>query len=181
MEKKRTIPAIISTAILCFLFWLIITGQLTAIFTGELSIQSVIVGLIVSLAAGWFGSLYLINDQPFYLWNPGRLVKLIAYIGMLLVEILKANIDVAKRALSPKMNLNPGIVKVPVDLKSDYGLQLVADSITLTPGTVTMDVVEEDGQTYYYVHWIDVQTEDPVEAGEAIKGKFERKVKEIWG
>ena len=182
MNKKRTMPGIISTAILCVIFWMIITGQIVAVFTGGASLQSIVIGLIVSILVGWFSSLFLINDSPFYLWMPARLVNLIGYIFITLpVAIFKANVDVAKRALSPHPKINPGIVKIPVDVSSDYGMALVADSITLTPGTVTMDIVEENGQTYYYVHWIDVETTDPVEAGEIIKGTFERKVKGIWG
>ena len=179
--KKSSLSAIVSTAIICFLFWLVITGQLTAIFSGGLSIQSLIIGAFVSAFAGWFSARFFINNSPWYLWNPARLLSLLAYFPVFLVELFKANVDVAKRALSPKPKLNPGIVKIPVDIKSDCGLALVADSITLTPGTVTMDIVDQDDQTYYYVHWIDVATEDPVEAGEIIKGLFERKVKGIWG
>ncbi len=182
MNKKRTVPGIISTALLCFIFWLIITGQLVAIFTGGLSMQSVVIGLAVSLLAGGFSSLFFINDSPFYLFQPARLCRFLCYgLITLPIEIVKANIAVAKKALSSHPKMDSGIVKIPVDVKSDYGQALVADSITLTPGTVTMDITEEDGQTYYYVHWIDVETTDPVEAGEIIKGTFEGKVKDIWG
>ena len=52
-------------------------------------------------------------------------------------------------------DINPGIVKIPTDMKSDYGIAALANSITLTPGTITMDFAEEDGQNYLYVHWID--------------------------
>lgn len=180
--KKSSFPAILSTAILCFLFWLVITGQLTAIFNGAVSVQSIIIGICVSIFAGWFSARFLINKDPWYLWNPARLLRLLAYLFITFpVELVKANIDVARRALSIKPKLDPGIVKIPVNVESDYGMALVADSITLTPGTVTMDIVDQDGQTYYYVHWIDVASTDALEAGEIIKGKFERKVKGIWG
>ena len=180
--KKSSFPAMMSTAVLCFLFWLVITGQLTAIFNGNVSLQSIVIGICVSLFSGWFSGRFLINNSPWFLWNPARLVKLLVYLFLIFpVELVKANLDVAKRALSIKTKLNPGIVKIPVDVQSDYGMALVADSITLTPGTVTMDIVDQDDQTYYYVHWIDVATQEPAEAGEMIKGKFERKVKGIWG
>ena len=96
------------------------------------------------------------------------------------VELVKANIDVAKRALSPKLPVNPGIVRVPVDLTSEYGQAMLANSITLTPGTITMDIAECDGQTWYYIHWIDVKSAEPAEAGEQIKGTLERGVGRIW-
>ena len=71
-------------------------------------------------------------------------------------------------------------MKVPVGLKSEYAQAMLADSITLTPGTITVDTVEEDGKDYYYIHWIDVASEDPEEAGEAIKGTLEKWVRRIW-
>ena len=57
---------------------------------------------------------------------------------------------------------------------------MLANSITLTPGTITMDIAEEEGQTYYYIHWIDVATADAKEAGEAIKGTLEKAVGRIF-
>ena len=97
---------------------------------------------------------------------------------MLFIELVKANIDVAKRAFS--RNINPGFVKVKTDLKSDYGLSMLANSITLTPGTIVMDIYEEDNENYLYIHWIDVMSEDTSEAGEMIKGKFEKKIRGIF-
>ena len=76
--------------------------------------------------------------------------------------------------------INPGIVKVPVDLKSDYGQAALANSITLTPGTITMDITEEEGQTYYYIHWIDVTAPSGKEAGDAIKGTLEKGLRRVW-
>ena len=76
--------------------------------------------------------------------------------------------------------MNPGIVKVPVDLKGDYAEAMLANSITLTPGTITMDIAEQDGKTYYYVHWIDVSETDREKAGEIIKGRLENAVRRIW-
>ena len=57
---------------------------------------------------------------------------------------------------------------------------MLANSITLTPGTITMDIDERDGQCWYYIHWIDVQETDRVQAGEAIKGRMEKWLRRIW-
>ena len=96
-----------------------------------------------------------------------------------MVELAKANIDVAKRAFSPACPVNPGFVKVPADVKTEYGRSMLANSITLTPGTITMDIAEEEGKTYYYIHWIDVKATGE-EAGEAIKGKLEKGVRRVF-
>ena len=76
--------------------------------------------------------------------------------------------DVAYRVLHPKMPINPGIVRVPVTLHSDYGKTLLANSITLTPGTLTLDVKNQN----FYVHWLAIQTTVPEEAAEMIIGRF---------
>ena len=94
-------------------------------------------------------------------------------------ELLKANWDMAKRCYGGCKNVNPGLVKVPVELEGDYAQAQLANCITLTPGTITMDISEEDGQMYYYIHWIDV-TCDGAEAGEVIKGRMERWLRRIW-
>ena len=179
--KKSSFPAVCSTAILCYLFWLLITGQIVSIFRGDFSVQVLIAGAIVSLLVGVFSARFFIHEKAFYLWNPMRLINLILYVLIFFpIELIKANLDVAFRALNPKLPVNPGIVKIPVDVKSEYAQSMVANSITLTPGTITMDIVEEDGQTNYYVHWINVATQDPKEAGDAIKGTLEKWTRRIW-
>ena len=86
----------------------------------------------------------------------------------------------AKRALNPKLPINPGIIRVPADVPTEYGKTMLANSITLTPGTITMDIDERDGQCWYYIHWIDVQETNRVQAGEAIKGRMEKWLRRIW-
>ena len=124
---------------------------------------------------------FFIHESPFYLYNPVKWVMMLFYaICVFCVELTKANLNVAFKALNPSLPINPGIVKVPVDLKSEYGQSMLANSITLTPGTITMDVAEEKGQTYYYIHWIDVETQDNKAAGDAIKGSLEKGVGRIF-
>ena len=94
-------------------------------------------------------------------------------------ELIKAHCHMAKRVLGGCRKVDPGIVKIPVDLKSDYGKAALANSITLTPGTITMEIAEEEGQTWYYVHWIEAAS-DGEEAGEAIKGRMEKWIRRFW-
>ncbi len=179
--KKASPSAIASTAILCFLFWLMITGQIVQVFKGQASAQVLIAGAVVSILAGCFSARFFIHEKAFFLWDPKRFASLIAYCCWIFPrELVKANIDVAKRALDPDLPVNPGIVKVPANVSSSYAQAMLADSITLTPGTITMDITEEDDKTYYYIHWIDVASQEPEEAGEAIKGTLEAGVRKIW-
>ena len=172
MQKVR-FPAVISTFIVCFAFWVLLTWSF--------EVQELAAGAVVSLAVALFSSRFFVHEKAFWLFNPAKFFNLLAYVLFIFpVELIKANWDVAKRCLGGCKNVKPGIVKVPVDLESEYGQSMLANSITLTPGTITMDIAEEDGQTYYYIHWIDVATADPKEAGDAIKGTLEKGVGRIF-
>ena len=172
MQKMR-FPAVISTFIVCFAFWVLLTWSF--------EIQELAAGAVVSLAVALFAGRFFVHAKSFWFFNPVKLVNLIIYVLFIFpVELIKANWDVAKRCFGGCKNVNPGIVKVPVDLESDYGQSMLANSITLTPGTITMDIAEEDGQTYYYIHWIDVTAPSGKEAGDAIKGTLEKGVGRIF-
>ncbi|MBQ3210271.1 MAG: Na+/H+ antiporter subunit E [Oscillospiraceae bacterium] len=166
-------PAVISTFIVCFAFWVLLTWSF--------EIQELAAGAVVSLAVALFAGRFFVHAKSFWFFNPVKLVNLIIYVLFIFpVELIKANWDVAKRCFGGCKNVNPGIVKVPVDLESDYGQAMLANSITLTPGTITMDIAEEEGQTYYYIHWIDVTAPSGKEAGDAIKGTLEKGVGRIF-
>ena len=169
---KTKVPAVISTFCLCFVFWLLLTWNFSA--------QEMIAGAVVSLAAALFASKFFIHEDAFWLFKPAKLGALIVYIFTFLRELVKANVDVAKRVFGGCKDVNPGIVKVPVDLKGDYAQAMLANSITLTPGTITMDIAEQEGKTYYYIHWIDVAETDRDKAGELIKGSLEKGIGRIW-
>ena len=90
--------------------------------------------------------------------NPLRWVIFLVYlIGPFFWAMAKANIDVAYRVISGK--INPGIVKISPGLKTDLGITLLADSITLTPGTLSVDIDEKNNDLY--IHWINVTTLKP--------------------
>ncbi|MEM4503101.1 MAG: Na+/H+ antiporter subunit E, partial [Ignisphaera sp.] len=108
-----------------------------------------------------------------------RWVWLFAYtLHYFFIDEVKAHIDVIKRIIHPKMPINPGIVKVPINVSTDYALTAVANSITNTPGTVVVDVDKEKG--YLYIHWIDVKTIEPNEAWKQISQVFEKFAKKVF-
>ena len=169
---KTKLPAVVSTFCLCFVFWLLLTWSFTA--------QEMIAGAVVSLAAALFTSGFFIHENAFRLANPVRFGALVAYVFIFLGELIKANLDVARRCFGGCREVNPGIVKVPVELEGDYAQAMLANSITLTPGTITMDIAEQDGKTWYYIHWIDVAETDREKAGKIIKGRLENGIRRIW-
>lgn len=82
--------------------------------------------------------------------NPLRWVAFAAYlIGPFLLQLTKANLRVAWSVVTGK--IRPGIVKISPHLKTDFGLTMLANSITLTPGTLSVDV---DGSKNLYIHWL---------------------------
>ncbi|HSG28610.1 MAG TPA: Na+/H+ antiporter subunit E [Candidatus Krumholzibacterium sp.] len=101
----------------------------------------------------------------------------IFYVPYLVVEIVKANFDVASRIVRPKIPLNPGIVSAKTRLKSRIGRAVLANSITLTPGTLSVEIT---GDTLY-IHWIDVKGRGgDEEAAEIVEG-FEKYLEVIFG
>ncbi len=166
MRLARAIPI----AILVFVVYIVFSGSVKPydLVTGIVS--AVIVGLITA---------NLVIAKPGKALNPIRWAWTIAYaVYYFFIAEVRAHIDVMKRIVSPSMPINPGIVRVPINVETDYALTTVANSITNTPGTVTVDVDRERG--YLYVHWIDVKTTDPEEAKRYISQVFERFAKRIF-
>lgn len=172
MQKTR-FPAVISTFIVCYAFWILLTWNFSA--------QELAAGAIVSLAVALFSARFFVHEHAFHFFNPVHFFSLLAYIPVFMWELLKANWDVAKRCFGDcKKKVNPGIVKVPVSLGDGYPEAMLANSITLTPGTITLDITEEEGQDYFYIHWIDVSETDREKAGDMIKGTLEKWIRRIW-
>ncbi len=133
------------------------------------TVDEVIMGSIVSAAL----AIILVRYVNFKidLKFPLRLLKfLFLYIPVFIWKLILANLDVARRVLSPKIPLNPGIVKIKTDLKGDLGKLTLANSITLTPGTLSIDVKKE----HLYVHTVDVLGKNESENQAKISGPFEK-------
>lgn len=146
----------IATMILSYLFYLLLTAG-----SGDIGLWSsyeLIMGIPVSVIAGLAGGRVFGEYVPSTLLNPYRWVLFIYYIFVpFFTAMAKANIDVATRVITGK--INPGIVKIKTGLKKDMALTFLANSITLTPGTLSVDVDEAENELY--VHWIDVQNVSP--------------------
>jgi multicomponent Na+:H+ antiporter subunit E len=103
----------------------------------------------------------------------------ICYVMVFLWECIKANLDVAWRVLHPTLPIRPGTIRVKTDLKSDVGLTFLANSITLTPGTTTVDIDKEGG--YIYIHVLFLKDGYPsADMRLGVVTKFERILKRIF-
>jgi len=138
-------------------------------------LEEFIGGVVISLIAAALSYKHL-SQRGLYNLSPKRIGWFFAYIPVFIWAMIKANFDVAYRVLSPKKPIKPGIVRIRTDIKNPAGKLALANSITLTPGTMTMQIIDDK----YYIHWIYVQSEDEKEAGDIIKGEFEKYLKEVF-
>ena len=170
--------AFIVTTIVAFILYLSLT-----LFSGSLgawSASEFIAGGALSLIAGWLAHTVAFQKDrtgkksTFRVLNPFRLVLFLIYlIGPFFIAMARANIDVAYRVITGR--IRPGIIKLSPGLKTDFGITLLANSITLTPGTLSVDVDEEAGDLY--IHWINVT--DPEPTAKAVCGPFPAWVRRI--
>ena len=108
---------------------------------------------------------------------PKKVLYALRFLVYFLVAVVKSNLDVAFRVLSPRLPINPGIVRVKTSLTSSLGRLILANSITLTPGTITVDIQGEN----LFIHWINIQAADIEEATRKIVTDFERRLEVIFG
>ena len=140
--------------------------------------EHIFVGAVVaSIVAFMMGDLVI--QRPHRMWHPRRYLYFIFhYVPVFLWEVLKANIDVAYRVVHPSLPIKPGIVKVKTSLRSDIACTLLANSITLTPGTMSVDIDKD--RSVLYVHWIDVRSHDIESATQIIAERYEKILRKIF-
>ena len=172
--QKTKVSAIAATFLVCFVFWVVLDFSF--------KLEELLAGAIVSLLVALFSARFFIHEDARWFFNAAHFFAMVKFWFCTFIrEMINANISMAKICFGGCKKINPGIVKVPVDLKSEYGQAALANAITMTPGTITLDIAEDaDGKTWYYIHWIDVKTAEPEAAGEAIKGRLERGLRRVW-
>lgn len=140
-----------------FLSWIIFNGQITT--------EILIFGVVIAAAVFWFvckfmdyslkKELKMYRSIGFFLW----------YFLVLLKEIVVANVDVTKRVYTVEETMEPVIVKFKVNLKSDMTRVILANSITLTPGTITVALEENE----YTVHCLDESLAEGLDSSVFVK------------
>ncbi|MEA2073987.1 MAG: Na+/H+ antiporter subunit E [Campylobacterota bacterium] len=134
-----------------FIFWTILLFALWMILSANSELSNLAVGLSVSAGISLL-YIKMFQNEKVEMINP---YYLFIYILVLLKNLIVSNLQIAKRVLSPDMKLNPAIVAVKTELKSDWKKLLLANSITLTPGTLTLDVKDD----ILYIHIIECKDE----------------------
>jgi len=158
-----------------FVWLLVVTFVLWLALISKFDWPEFICGGLVCLIISLFGA-HIYSKLGFPSLTPKGILFSLVYIIVLLWEIIKANFDVAYRVIHPKMPIKPGIVIIKTRLKSDLAKMILANSITLTPGTFTLDVIGDK----LLIHWINVETEDIDEATNMIGQRFEKYLKVIF-
>ena len=155
--------------ILSFLVWLALTGLS--------DFQEIIAGLIVAILGSLISGHFLISSKKKNSFIK-RLLYGIFYIFKFLWEMIKANLHVAYIVIHPQLPVKPGIIKIHSDLQKDISLTMLANSITLTPGTLTVDIDEQHKNLY--VHWIDTKSTKIDENTKNIGSRFEPLLAEVF-
>lgn len=174
-QKLPKWEKIVLTWFILFTFWIIVSSSWKW--------QNIIIGASVSLIISSFMYNLLTDD----IRCKGSIVKKIIYISFFYIpqyvlimafNLLESNVEVIKNVIF--MDINPGVVKIQSDLHSDTGVTILANSISLTPGTLTLDIQKSLEDSHLYVHWIDVKTMERKKAGDMIKGDVEEWLKKIF-
>lgn len=145
MNAKRWLVAGIAFAVL----WVFVNG---ASLTATSLLGTFLVGLAVGLPVAFvFRRLY---EEEFDITRPVTAApSIVAYVLLFLKEIVLANVDVTYRVLAPRMPIEPQVIYIPLRVQTDLGVTTIANSITVTPGTIALD--HDPDENALYVHIID--------------------------
>ena len=139
-------------------------------FGGSMNASTFIIGYLLGLLVIFMMRRFF--SSRFYLY---RIISIIKLILIFLRELVLSNWAVLKVVLRPKLDMRPGIFALETKLTSDWEITLLANLITLTPGTLVVDVSSDN--KILYIHAMDI--EDAEEAIEDIRGSFEKAIMEV--
>ena len=147
--------------------WLLLTFSLDPF--------SILLGAVFAFAISLFSyDLFIDRYTRLESGISGLIRFLLTYFFVLLKEIYLASIIVVYQVIT--LDISPGLVKIKTGLRSDFGQVVLANSITLTPGTATVDVSDD----HLLVHWLKIETRNSHKAAEDIKGNYEIILKRIF-
>jgi multicomponent Na+:H+ antiporter subunit E len=138
--------------------------------TGDFSLANLMVGFVLGFVA-LFASQRVFGPSRY----ATRLVQIVAFIGFYIWELIMSNVRVAIDVVTPRHRAQPGVVAVPLEAETDAEITILANLITMTPGSLTIDV--SDDRKVLYVHGMFV--EDPDAFRRRLKNSFERRVLEM--
>ncbi len=169
------------TSILLSALWFIIW----ILLSWPPDISQVLTGLCVSIFVTFMTIDLFTGQKPdragilsFIIKLPVRVFWFFVYLLVFVYECLKANVDVAFRVIHPALPIRPGTIKMKMNLISDTAITLLANSMTLTPGTTSIDVDKDGG--YLYIHWLFVKDRKGEPYRLPAFEKYERILKKVF-
>jgi multicomponent Na+:H+ antiporter subunit E len=148
----------------------ILLSTVWVFLTGTINASNFTFGFILSFLVLWLISSHQ-NNRKYFVIIP----RVISFTFYFLYELIKANLQVAADVVTPKFYMEPGIIKFPLDAKTDLEITLLANVITLTPGTLSLDVSND--RKVLYIHAMYVH--DREEFINSIKNGFEKRILKI--
>lgn len=146
--------------LLLALAWTAVNGEFTG---GQLAV-GLVLGTLITLFVRAPGNDYL-----------RKAIVLFGFIGFFLWELVVANLRMARDVLSPRPKFVPGVIAVPLDVKGDGQITAFANLLTLTPGTLSLDISRD--RKVLYIH--DMYAADPEASRQAVKSGFERRIRRL--
>lgn len=160
-------PRILITFVFLLVVWLLFTFSLDAF--------SLLLGVVFSFVIAVFtADLFIDKDEKIQEGKLPNFQYFFSYTFVLLWEIYLGSFLVVYYVVTKK--INPGVVRIKTNLKSGFARALLANSITLTPGTVTVNLRDDE----LLVHWLNIKTDDVHKAAKMIKGRIEKQLRRIF-
>lgn len=154
-----------------FLLNLVLAAAWAALTT-EITLRSLTVGYVIGFGALWLAQ-PMFGGKNIYFVRVWRVIRLAVYFGY---ELIASSLRVAWDVITPTHLSSPAIIEVPLDVKSDAEILLVTNLISLTPGTLSLDVSEDRKTLYVHAMFAD----DPEEHVDDLKNGMERMVREVF-
>jgi multicomponent Na+:H+ antiporter subunit E len=149
----------------------ILLGFAWMFLNGDLEFMNFVEGFVIGFIILWM-STYAKSSSLYF----NKIPKIFNFIAFFIYELVLANIKVAYDILTPEHRMNPAIIAVPLDMKYELEISLLANIITLTPGTLSLDVSNDNKVLYIHAAYV----EDTEEFIKEIKNGFEKKLMEIF-
>ncbi|NBJ91049.1 Na+/H+ antiporter subunit E [Parablautia muri] len=121
------------------------------IFNGQFTLEIAAFGIVIAGGIYWFICKFLNYNPKMDMILVKKLFQILHYLFVLIIEIIKANFTVVKMIMSSKYEIEPVVIKFRANLKTKPARILLANSITLTPGTITVSLSNDE----YMVHCLD--------------------------
>lgn len=150
-------------SLVLWLMWLLLNNTL--------AMGHVVLGLVLAVLIPWFSQRFW--PERIYIHQP---LVLLRFVGIVMWDILVANITVARWVMGPNDTLQPAWLSIPLDIQSPLGISILANTISLTPGTVSCDLSSDE--SHLLVHALHV--DDASAAIAEMKYRYERPLMEVF-